>query len=143
MPTPCAVTNSTDGGSPGRRARLFFAGGTNSLNVILAPAARGSVPGGRGAEATVFSHVIHDGGETFIQYWLYYPDSTSTWMGSAGIWNTVIKRATRQDYPGYHPDDWESVHVRIDDCELGVCLAAEHVRGARGPVVQELPEEHA
>jgi hypothetical protein len=69
----------------------------------------------RGADATVFTRVIHDGGETFIQYWLYYPDSTSTWMGSAGVWNTVIKRATRQDYPGYHPDDWESVQVRIDD----------------------------
>ena len=36
-------------------------------------------------------------------------------MGSAGIWNTVVKRVTRQDYPGWHPDDWESVQVRIDD----------------------------
>ncbi len=59
--------------------------------------------------------MIRDGGETFIQYWLYYPDSTSTWMGSAGIWNTVVKRVTRKDYPGWHPDDWESVQVRIDD----------------------------
>ena len=58
---------------------------------------------------------MHEGGETFLQYWLYYPDSTSTWMGSAAIWNTVIKRATRQDYPGYHRDDWESVQVRVDD----------------------------
>ena len=69
----------------------------------------------RGAEATVFTHVVHEGGETFLQYWLYYPDSTSTWMGSAAIWNTVIERATKQDYPGYHRDDWESVQVRIDD----------------------------
>ena len=69
----------------------------------------------RRAEATVFTHVVRDGGETFLQYWLYYPDSTSTFMGSAAIWNTLIKRATRQDYPGYHPDDWESVMVRLDD----------------------------
>ncbi|MGH2836941.1 MAG: hypothetical protein ACRDJY_01170, partial [Thermoleophilaceae bacterium] len=69
----------------------------------------------RRAEATIFTHVVRDGGETFIQYWLYYPDSTSTWMGSAGLWNTVVKRATRKDYPGWHPDDWESVQVRIDD----------------------------
>ena len=69
----------------------------------------------RRADATVFTHVVHDDGETFLQYWLYYPDSTSTWMGSAAIWNTLIERATRQDYPGYHRDDWESVQVRVDD----------------------------
>ena len=69
----------------------------------------------RRADATVFTHVVHDDGETFLQYWLYYPDSTSTWMGSAAIWNTLIKRTTKQDYPGYHRDDWESVQVRVDD----------------------------
>jgi hypothetical protein len=69
----------------------------------------------RGADATVFTHVVHDGGETFVQYWLYYPDSTSTWMGSAAIWRWAIERATKKDYPGYHRDDWESVQVRIDD----------------------------
>jgi hypothetical protein len=36
-------------------------------------------------------------------------------MGSAGVWNTVVKRVTRKDYPGWHRDDWESVQVRIDD----------------------------
>ena len=69
----------------------------------------------RRAHATVFTHVVRDGGETFIQYWLYYPDSTSTWMGSAGIWNRFVRPITRSDYPGWHPDDWESVQVRIDD----------------------------
>jgi len=69
----------------------------------------------RRAQATVFTHVVRDGGETFIQYWLYYPDSTSTWMGSAAAWNTVIERTTGKDYPGWHEDDWESVQVRIDD----------------------------
>jgi hypothetical protein len=74
---------------------------------------RGS--GRRGAEATVFTHVVRDGGETFLQYWLYYPDSTSTWMGSAGLWNKVVRPITGKEYPGYHPDDWESVMVRVDD----------------------------
>ena len=69
----------------------------------------------RRADATVFTHVVRDGGETFIQYWLYYPDSTSTWMGSAAIWRGAIERGTKKDYPGYHRDDWESVQVRIDD----------------------------
>ena len=72
--------------------------------------------GGRaGARATVVTRVVRDGGETVLQYWLYYPDSTSTWMGSAGLWNRTIRRATGRDYPGWHPDDWESVQVRIDD----------------------------
>ena len=69
----------------------------------------------RRADATVFTHLVHDGGETFIQYWLYYPDSTSTWMGSAGIWNRVVRPITGKQYPGFHEDDWESVQIRIDD----------------------------
>jgi hypothetical protein len=75
----------------------------------------------RRTDATVFTHLLRDtrsgagGGETFIQYWLYYPDSTSTWMGSAGLWNQVVRPITGKDYPGWHEDDWESVQVRIDD----------------------------
>ena len=69
--------------------------------------------GGRGTPATVFTRLLRDGGETFIQYWLYYPDSTSTWMGSAGVWNKIVEPVTGKDYPGFHPDDWESVQVRI------------------------------
>jgi hypothetical protein len=69
--------------------------------------------GRRGAEATVFTRVLRDRGETFIQYWLYYPDSTSTWMGSAGIWNTLVEPVVGERYPGFHRDDWESVQVRI------------------------------
>ncbi len=42
-----------------------------------------------GHRATAFTHVVRRGGETFIQYWLYYPDSTSTVGGLAGAWNTA------------------------------------------------------
>jgi hypothetical protein len=66
-----------------------------------------------GVPATVFTHLVRERGETFIQYWLYYPDSTSTWMGSAGIWNRVVEPVTGRRYPGFHEDDWESVQVRI------------------------------
>jgi hypothetical protein len=83
--------------------------------------------GRRGAPATVFTRVVRDGGETFLQYWLYYPDSTSTWMGSAGAWNTVVKRVKGPDYPGYHRDDWESVQVRIgDDGEARMRASSHH-----------------
>jgi hypothetical protein len=86
----------------------------------------------RRADATVFTHVVHDGGETFVQYWLYYPDSTSTWMGSAAIWNRVISRMTKKDYPGYHRDDWESVQVRIDDANGAVRMRASSHGGYQG-----------
>ena len=67
---------------------------------------RGGVP------ATAFTRVVRNGGETFIQYWLYYPDSTSTVGGLAGIWNRG--RGLLGEYPGHHADDWESYQVRID-----------------------------
>ncbi|MDQ3935935.1 MAG: hypothetical protein M3340_15040 [Actinomycetota bacterium] len=70
----------------------------------------------RGAHpATAFTHVVHRDGETFIQYWLYYPDSTSTVANAAGIWNKLDRTrwSTMPGYPGYHPDDWESVQVRV------------------------------
>src|SRR3954454_19258314 len=34
--------------------------------------------GRTGTPATAFTHVVHRGGETFLQYWFYYPDSPST-----------------------------------------------------------------
>jgi hypothetical protein len=89
----------------------------------------------RRAHATVFTHVVRDtrsgtgGGETFIQYWLYYPDSTSTWMGSAAAWRWAIERATKRDYPGYHRDDWESVQVRIDDATGAARIRASSHQG--------------
>jgi hypothetical protein len=71
-----------------------------------------------GVPATAFTHVTHQGGSTFIQYWFYYPDSNTTWAGSDKayavataplnlghkLWGKVPK-APR--YPGRHQDDWE------------------------------------
>jgi hypothetical protein len=84
---------------------------------------------GGGTRATVFTRLVHDGGETFIQYWLYYPDSTSTWMGSAGIWNTImgpVAKDPKSTYPGFHNDDWESVQVRVDAAGDARMRASSH-----------------
>src|SRR3954451_4723060 len=62
-----------------------------------------------GAPATAFTHVVHRGGRTYIQYWLYYPDSPSTFWHSHGI----LKTLGIHD-PAFHPDDWEGYQVRID-----------------------------
>jgi hypothetical protein len=65
--------------------------------------ARGGVP------ATAFTHVVRRGGKTYIQYWFYYPDSPSTFMGSHGILKTLHIHD-----PAFHKDDWEGYQVRID-----------------------------
>jgi hypothetical protein len=79
--------------------------------------ARGRFP------ATAFTHVVHRGGETFLQYWFYYPDSTTTWGGSAGAWSAA---AGRSSYPGFHRDDWEGYQIRIDASGRALARATSH-----------------
>lgn len=67
----------------------------------------------RGSRATVFTQRWRSHGRLYIAYWLYYPDSNSTFLGSDRIWNHSGLRFLR-DYPGYHLDDWEVAVVRID-----------------------------
>jgi hypothetical protein len=87
---------------------------------------RGRVP------ATAFTHVARVDGETYLQYWLYYPDSTSTVGGIGGAWNTVSRAVTKapgdakRSYPGFHPDDWESVQVKIDRSGRAYARASSH-----------------
>jgi hypothetical protein len=47
------------------------------------------------------------GGE-YIQYWLYYPGSAT---GEGSVAPGVIREIT--DGATYHPDDWESVQIRV------------------------------
>ena len=74
-----------------------------------------------GLRATAFTRVVRRGGSTYVQYWLYYPDSNTAAAGSDTLWKrsllaqVVTRLATgRYRYPGYHPDDWEAYAVRID-----------------------------
>jgi hypothetical protein len=74
-----------------------------------------------GVRATAFTHVVHRGGKTYVQYWLYYPDSPSTFMHSHGILKTLgIKD------PAFHPDDWEGYQVRIDATGTKSVRATKH-----------------
>jgi hypothetical protein len=74
-----------------------------------------------GTRATVFVRVIRRGGRRYIQYWLYYPDSNTTFAGSDRVWERSyllpllgrVFRGTAR-YPGFHHDDWEGYQVRID-----------------------------
>jgi hypothetical protein len=74
-----------------------------------------------GHRATVFTRVIRRGGRLYIQYWLYYPDSNTTWAASDKVWERstllpLVGKLARGEYgyPGFHDDDWEGYAVRID-----------------------------
>lgn len=63
-----------------------------------------------GLPATGFTRIVRRGGRTYLQYWLYYPDSNST----VGEIDKLWKAAPFGDWPGWHADDWEGYQVRID-----------------------------
>ena len=98
-----------------------------------APTCAGAADGGgadvhraaSGARATAFSRVIHRRGETFIQYWLYYPESSNTSPGplSLPVLDGVL--------PVHHRDDWESYQVRVDAAGRVSARASSH-RGYQG-----------
>jgi hypothetical protein len=79
----------------------------------------------RGVPAAAFTHVLHRGSSTFLQYWLYYPDSNTVLGPSSAIWNnSPLVLAGR--YPGFHRDDWEGYQVRLGADGRAVVRATSH-----------------
>src|SRR3954454_5815312 len=79
----------------------------------------------RGVPAAAFTHVVHRGGETFLQYWFYYPDSNTVLGPSSAIWNhSPLALAGR--YPGFHRDDWEGYQVHVGADGRAVVRATSH-----------------
>ncbi len=54
-----------------------------------------------GEPVTLFTRVLERGGNTWIQYWAYYPESAS------------LRGVPVLEDKGYHSHDWESTQVRI------------------------------
>jgi hypothetical protein len=75
----------------------------------------------QGTPATAFTHVVHRGGETFLQYWFYYPDSPSTFLGS----HEILKHLPGGD-PADHKHDWEGYQVRVRADGSAVVRATSH-----------------
>ena len=82
-----------------------------------------------GRRATAYTRVIRRHGRTYLQYWLYYPDSNSTFAGSDKLWRALQSplgmRPTAR-YPGFHLDDWEGFQVRIDRRGTVAVRASSH-----------------
>ncbi|MGH2802196.1 MAG: hypothetical protein ACRDL4_04005, partial [Thermoleophilaceae bacterium] len=86
-----------------------------------------------GGRATVFTRVLRRGGRTYLQYWLYFPDSNTTWAGSDKAWEAawlfprlagIVDRVPT--YPGFHRDDWETFAVRLDPDGTAWVRASSH-----------------
>ncbi len=103
------------------------------------------------SRATVFTHVVDrraSGGALYIQYWLYYPDST--WMGPAyAVSKSSLARGTpvgdlTGKVAGHHEDDWESYQVKLMPDGRVFSRASAH-NGYSGrkrwPNLNELPTE--
>ncbi|HEX8067649.1 MAG TPA: hypothetical protein VF520_14110 [Thermoleophilaceae bacterium] len=82
--------------------------------------ARGGMP------ATAFTHVVHRDGETFVQYWLYYPDSTTTAANAAGVWSRSVGAILGKPWTGHHADDWEGFQVRVGPDGRALSRATSH-----------------
>jgi hypothetical protein len=86
-----------------------------------------------GVPATVFTHVVHAGRATFIQYWFYYPDSDTYVTGSHLAWKALNvanliwgTHLPLGRYPGFHRDDWEGYQVDVDPNGKAVVRATSH-----------------
>jgi hypothetical protein len=86
-----------------------------------------------GEVATAFTRLIRRDGRTYLQYWLYYPDSKSVWAASDWFWERAWEAARRHGlasstpgYPGAHRDDWEAYAVRIDPDGSAWVRASSH-----------------
>jgi hypothetical protein len=86
-----------------------------------------------GRRATAFTRLLRRGRRTYLQYWLYYPDSKSVWAGSDMLWDRawegarmrgLVRRAPA--YPGTHSDDWEAYAVRVDPGGRASVRASSH-----------------
>jgi hypothetical protein len=87
----------------------------------------------RGKRATVFTRLLRRGGRTYLQYWLYYPESNTTFAGADKAWEASrllprIKELVTGsgDWFGLHRDDWESYHVRLDPDGSAWVRASSH-----------------
>jgi hypothetical protein len=81
-----------------------------------------------GTPATAFTHVVHQAGRTYIQYWFYYPDSNGVFPGSRQLWG-ALRLATfglAGRYPGFHRDDWEGYQVEVDTGGRALARATAH-----------------
>ena len=78
-----------------------------------------------GVPAAAFTHVLRRAGETFLQYWFYYPYSDTVLGPSHVVWSNS-PLGLFGEYPGFHRDDWEGYFVRVDERGEALVRASSH-----------------
>jgi hypothetical protein len=64
-----------------------------------------------GEPVTLFTHAVERGESLYLQYWAYYPGSrTGRLLGDTG----------------YHPDDWESIQLRVRGDDVDARASSHH-----------------
>lgn len=66
-------------------------------------------------------------GNLYLQYWFYYPGS-ATGEGSTPLRRPIRRASTVVGIPTYHPDDWESLQLRIAPDGSRSARASSHKR---------------
>ncbi|HEX5954487.1 MAG TPA: hypothetical protein VFY37_01000 [Solirubrobacterales bacterium] len=64
-------------------------------------------------------------GNLYLQYWFYYPGS-ATAEGGGVIGPAIRELSSALGRPTYHPDDWESLQLRIDRHGYAWARASSH-----------------
>lgn len=101
-PRACRDRVCADTSKPGKLARSF--------ERLPATAFAHVVDCREGADAADYNCSGPRAGHLYLQYWLYYPDSSTRPFGTRG----------------YHRDDWESVQVRVGGEGLVEARASSH-----------------
>ena len=64
-------------------------------------------------------------GRLYLQFWFYYPGS-ATAEGSTPLKGLIRRASSAAGRPSYHPDDWESLQVRIEPDGRRFARASSH-----------------
>ncbi len=64
-------------------------------------------------------------GNLYLQFWFYYPGS-ATGEGSTPLKRPIRSVSTALGSPSYHPDDWESLQIRIEPDGRRFARASSH-----------------
>lgn len=64
-------------------------------------------------------------GNLYLQYWLYYPGS-ATGEGSTPLQGAIREISDAVGRPSFHPDDWESLQLRIEPGGAVYARASAH-----------------
>lgn len=77
-------------------------------------------------------------GNLYVQYWLYYPGSATGEGSVPGLSEAIRGLSSAVGHSSYHPDDWESVQVRVHpDGAADMRASAHHGYGSGWRPAQE------